>query len=94
MYNIDITANHMSAPRRKVLIGSIPNIGYNNMMLNTLIPMMMIIEMVASKKKVAGNNNHQKIARIIADTLHNEIQIMKMGIKLLGASFLSRVIER
>jgi hypothetical protein len=92
IYTIDITAYHMSAPLRKVLMGSIPNIGYKRIMLKTLMPMMIIIETVSSNKNVPGNINHQIIARIMAETLQRKIQIIKVGIKLFGASFLSSVI--
>jgi len=64
------------------------------MILRIFIPMIIIIETNALKKKVAGNSNHQTIARIIAEILHRKTHIMKMGIKLFGASFLSSVIGR
>jgi len=52
---IDTTANQMSAPFRNGVIGSIPSIGYNRMMLRALIAMMMYIETIGSKVKLSGN---------------------------------------
>jgi hypothetical protein len=54
-YIIDITIYQMSALLRNDLIGSMPNIGYNRMMLRTFIPMMINIETKASKVKLWGN---------------------------------------
>jgi ABC-type long-subunit fatty acid transport system fused permease/ATPase subunit len=87
-----MTTYHISAPFRNGLIGSIPNMGYKRIMLSTFIPIIITMEMVASNKKVSGNCNHHTTARIIAITLQRNIHTMKVGIKLLGASFLLRVI--
>jgi len=45
----------MSAPLRNGVIGSIPNKGYNRMMLRTFIAITMYIETVASNLKLSGN---------------------------------------
>jgi hypothetical protein len=94
IYITVITTNQIRAPLRNGLMGSIPNIGYKSMMLRTFIPIIIIIETSALKKNVSGNSNHQTIARIIAEILQRNTHIMKMGIKLLGASFLSSVIGK
>jgi hypothetical protein len=54
-YIIDTTAYQMSAPFRNGVIGSIPSIGYNRMILRTLIAMMIYIETIASNVKLSGN---------------------------------------
>lgn len=92
MYIIVTTVNQIMAPFRKVVMGSIPNIGYKYRILAILIPIIIIIEIKASKKNVSGNTNHQITARIIAVILQRKIHRMKVGIKVLGASFLSSVI--
>jgi hypothetical protein len=74
-------------------MGSILSIGYKRKILNTFMAITINIEMVALKKKLSGNCIAQIIARIIATTLQRKIQTMKMGIKLLGASFLASVIK-
>jgi len=48
-YIIDITIYQMRALFRKGVIGSIPSIGYNRMMLRILIAIMIYIETIASK---------------------------------------------
>ena len=92
IYITDITIYQMSAPLRNGLIGSILGIGYNRMMLRRFMAMTIYIETSASKLKLWGNWIYHIIAKIIAAILHKKIHIIKMGINVLGASFLSSVI--
>lgn len=74
------------------LIGSLIGTGYNNIMLRTFIAIMITMEIVASNQKLSGKDIYHIIDKIIAAILHRAIHIIKIGIKLLGASFLASVI--
>jgi hypothetical protein len=87
-YIIVITTNQMIALLRNEVNGSLPNKGYNRMMLRIFIAIIIIIEIVASKKKLLGKYMFHITANTIAAILHRKIHIIKMGINVLGASFL------
>jgi hypothetical protein len=74
------------------VIGSLLGKGYNKMILRTFIAIMIIIEIVASNLKLSGKYITHRIANIIATILHKAIHIIKLGIKVLGASFFANVI--